>query len=74
MTVTVTAVTAGSAGSATGGMGTGALIGIIAGCCVAGLLPLGVICISMQRKKEGKPIFVCLDESGKKDKGNAGNA
>ena len=74
MTVTVTAVTAGSAGSSTGGMSSGALIGIIAGCCVAGLLLLGVICISMQRKKEGKPIFVCLDESGKKDKGNAGNA
>jgi len=44
------------------GLSTGAIVGIAIGGVVAFLLLVTIIIMSMKRKKEGKPIFLCLDE------------
>ena len=62
VSMTVTVVQPAYAGSVEGGLATGALIGIIAAAAAVVLVLLLCICMMCQRKKEGKPIFVCLDD------------
>jgi hypothetical protein len=47
------------------GLSGGAIAGIIVGVIVALLLVVAIIVLGAQRKKEGKPIFVCLDDTKK---------